>query len=172
VSADIGSCDVDDSCTWARDGSAVHRGVEASAAARHGAWFIGAGAMALHARREGSADASLNGLRPTNVPAYTLKLQLGYRVAAVPGLELLANGLYESDRIVMPDNSLSIPSVSRLDLGLRYEQPLGKGMLVWRAGVENVTNQNAWRESPFQFAHSYLFPMAPRTFALSLQASL
>ena len=172
VAGDIGSCDVADSCTWARDGSAVHRGAEASIAARYGAWFIGGGAMALHARREDSANASLNGLRPTNVPAYTLKLQLGYRVAAVPGLELLANGLYESDRIVLPDNSLSIPSVKRLDLGVLYEQLLGKGTLVWRAGVENVTNQNAWRESPFQFAHSYLFPMAPRTFALSLQASL
>jgi iron complex outermembrane receptor protein len=90
----------------------------------------------------------------------------------VPGLELLANGLYESERIVMPDNSLSIPSVARLDLGLRYELPLGKGTLTWRAGVQNVTNQNAWRESPFQFDHSYLFPMVPRTFALSVQASL
>jgi iron complex outermembrane recepter protein len=172
VSGNFGSCDIDDSCTWARDGSAVHRGVEAGIAARYGAWSIGGGAMALHARREGSADAAIDGKRPTNVPAYTLKLQLGYRLAEVPGLELLANGLYESDRIVLPDNSLSIPSVTRLDLGLRYEQPLGKSTLVWRAGVENVTNQDAWRESPFQFGHSYLFPMAPRTFALSLQASL
>jgi iron complex outermembrane receptor protein len=172
VSAASGSCDADDSCTWQRDGSVVHRGVEGGMNARFGAWSLGGGAMALHARREDSATASLNGLRPTNVPAYTLKLQLGYRVASVPGLELLANGLYESERIVMPDNSLSIPSVARLDLGLRYEQALGKGTLTWRAGVQNVTNQNAWRESPFQFDHAYLFPMAPRTFALSVQASL
>ncbi len=48
----------------------------------------------------------------------------------------------------------------------------GTTQLVWRAGVENVGNQRAWRESPFQFAHVYLFPLAPRTFALSLQASL
>jgi iron complex outermembrane receptor protein len=150
----------------------VHRGVEAGIATRHGAWSIGGGAMALHARREDSANASLNGLRPTNVPAYTLKLQLGYRVAQLPGLELLAGGLYESERIVMPDNSLSIPGVHRLDLGLRYEQAMGHSTLVWRAGVENLTNQNAWRESPFQFAHAYLFPMAPRTFALSVQAIL
>jgi len=172
VSAAFGSCDADDSCTWVRDGKAMHRGAEATLAAQLGAWNIAGGAMALHARREDSADASLNGLRPTNVPAYTLKLQLGYRVAEVPGLELLANGVYESDRIVMPDNSLSIPSITRLDLGLRYQQALGKRTLVWRAAVENVTNQNAWRESPFQFGHSYLFPMTPRTFALSLQASL
>jgi iron complex outermembrane recepter protein len=172
VSADIGSCDVDDSCMRVRDGSQVHRGVEATVGARFGAFSLGGGAMALHARREGSADPAINGLRPTNVPAYTLKLQLGYLVASVPGLELIANGLYESDRIVMPDNSLSIPGIARLDLGLRYEQRLAAGTLVWRAGVQNVTNENAWRESPFQFAHAYLFPMAPRTFALSVQASL
>jgi iron complex outermembrane receptor protein len=172
VSADTGACDVDASCTRVRDGSQVHRGLEATAATRIGAWSIGGGAMALQARREGSAVAALNGLRPVNVPAYTLKLQLGYRVASVPGLELLANGLYESERIVLPDNSLSIPSVSRMDLGLRYEQRLAASTLVWRAGVENVTNQNAWRESPFQFGHAFLFPMTPRTFAVSLQASL
>ncbi|HRH86208.1 MAG TPA: TonB-dependent siderophore receptor [Rubrivivax sp.] len=172
VSAARGSCDIDDSCTWQRDGSVVHRGVEAGINARFGAWRIGGGAMALHAQRQDSADVSLNGLRPTNVPAYTLKLQVGYRVASVPGLDLLANGLYESDRIVLPDNSLRIPSVARLDLGLRYVQPLANGTLTWRAGVENVTNDKAWRESPYQFDHSYLFPMAPRTFAVSLQATL
>ncbi len=106
------------------------------------------------------------------MPAYTLKLQLGYRVAALPGLQLLANGLYESNRMVMPDNSLSIPRVTRIDLGLRYEQTLGQRTLVWRAGVDNVFNQDAWRQSPFQFGHSYLFPQAPRAFSLSLQASL
>jgi iron complex outermembrane receptor protein len=173
VSADNGACDDSaDSCTRVRDGSAVHRGIEAGIAGRYGQWNIGGGAMALHARREGSADASINGLRPTNVPAYTVKLQLGYRVAALPGLEVLANVLYENERMVMPDNSLSIPGVSRLDLGLRYEQVVGRSTLVWRAGVENIFNRAAWRESPFQFSHSYLFPMAPRVFAVSLQASL
>jgi iron complex outermembrane receptor protein len=172
VSADIGTCDGNDSCTRVRDGSQVHQGVEANLDARFGNWSLGGGAMALHAKRESSADPSINGLRPTNVPAYTLKLQLGYRVPQVPGLELLANGVYESNRIVLPDNSLSIPSVTRVDLGLRYAQPWGKRTLVWRAGVANVFNEHEWRESPFQFGHSYLFPAAPRTFALSLQASL
>jgi iron complex outermembrane receptor protein len=172
VSADVGSCDLDASCTRVRDGSQVHRGVEGSINTRFGAWSLGGGAMALQARRQGSADAALNGLRPVNVPAYTLKLQVGYDVAVVPGLQLLANGLYESDRIVMPDNSLSIPAVTRLDLGLRYQQRVNGSTLVWRAGVQNVSNEDAWRESPFQFGHAFLFPMAPRTFALSLQASL
>jgi iron complex outermembrane receptor protein len=62
--------------------------------------------------------------------------------------------------------------VSRLDLGLRYEQRLAGATLVWRAGVQNLTNENAWRESPFQFGHAFLFPTPPRTLAVSLQASL
>jgi iron complex outermembrane receptor protein len=172
VSADIGSCDVADSCERKRDGEQVHRGVEAGIAGNYGAWTIGGGAMALQARREGSADSALNGLRPTNVPAYTLKLQLGYRVPQLQGLELLLDGLYESDRIVMPDNSLRIPGYARFDFGLRYAQTVGRTALVWRAGVSNLFDERAWRESPFQFAHSYLFPLAPRTFGLSLQASL
>jgi iron complex outermembrane receptor protein len=172
VSEDIGSCDTDDSCTRVRDGSQVHRGLEAGIAARWGAWDLGGSAMALHARREDSAIEGRNGLRPVNVPAYTLKLQLGYRLPEVPGLELLGTGLYESNRIVLPDNSLSIPAVSRFDLGLRWQQRVGAATLVWRAGVENVTNEQAWRVSPLQFAHAFLFPLAPRTFALSLQASL
>jgi iron complex outermembrane recepter protein len=172
VSEDIGSCDVGDSCTRVRDGSQVHRGLEAGVAARWGAWDLGGSAMALHARREDSSLPGRNGLRPVNVPAYTLKLQLGYRLPEMPGLELLGTGLYESNRIVLPDNSLGIPAVARFDLGLRYQQRVGAATLVWRAGVENVTNEEAWRVSPFQFAHAYLFPLAPRTFALSLQASL
>ena len=172
VSAGAGTCDVDDSCVWRRDGEVVHRGVEGTASARIGAWSIGAGAMALHARREGSASAAINGLRPVNVPAYTIRLQLGYRVDSVPGLELLGSGAYDSNRIVLPDNSLQIPGVGRIDLGLRYEQQVGHSLLTWRAGIENLTNERAWRESPYQFDHSYLFGLTPRTFALSLQVEL
>ena len=172
VSASSGSCDTVSSCVWKRDGEVVHRGIEGTLAARIGAFSLGAGAMALHARREGSATAAINGMRPVNVPAYTLRLQLGYRVESVPGLELLAAGAYDSNRIVLPDNSLRISGVGRVDIGLRYEQQLGRRMLTWRAGVENLANERAWRESPYQFDHSYLFPLAPRTFALSVQAEL
>jgi iron complex outermembrane receptor protein len=42
--------------------------------------------------------------------------------------------------------------------------------LTWRAGVENATDERAWRESPYQFEHIYLYPMAPRTWRVSLQA--
>ncbi len=155
-----------------RDGSQRHRGIEAGLNGRVGDWGLGGGVMALQARREGSANAALNGLRPPNVPAFAAKLQVAYRLSAVPGLELLANGLYESSRMVTPDNRLSIPGVSNLDLGLRYERVVAGRSWIWRAGVANLSNQRAWRTSPYEYAHIYLFPQPARSFALSLQASL
>jgi iron complex outermembrane receptor protein len=169
---DIGSCDVDDSCTRNIDGNARHRGVELTGATSPGAWVLRGGTQWLRARREGSQDSALNGLRPTNVPALTLKGQLAYTVSEVPGLELQAGIVHESSRQVLPDNQASIPGHTRLDAGLRYEAKMGPAAWTWRAGVDNVGNARAWKESPFQFNHVYLFPLAPRTLRLSVQAEL
>jgi iron complex outermembrane receptor protein len=179
VSADVGCADADGdgliddgSCTRARDGDQRHRGVELGIDARVGAFSLAGGAMALQARREGSVDAAINGLRPTNVPAYTAKLQFGWEPESVPGLQLLAIGSYESSRIVLPDNSLAIPGWGRVDLGLRYRQQMGGRTLVWRLAVDNLFDERAWRESPFQFAHAWLFPLAARTLSASVQVQL
>ncbi len=170
--ADIGPCDDDGTCTREADGTQRHRGLEANGTLREGAWTLRGSAQWLRARREGSQTAALNGLEPTNVPARTIKLQAGRDVAALPGLNLLAGLVHESRRMVVPDNSASIPGWTRLDLAARYEMSVGPTKLTWRAGVDNVTDRRAWRESPYQFGHAYLFPLAPRTWRLSLQAEL
>jgi len=112
---------------------------------------------------------------PTNVPAVTARLQ-GDWLVPLPltgALRLLAGGTYESEREVLPDNSVQIPSVTRFDLGARYEMRSAAGT-TWtlRAGIDNVFDRRAWRESPFQFSHVYLFPLEPRTLRVSLQADL
>jgi iron complex outermembrane receptor protein len=170
--ADIGACDDDATCTREADGTQRHRGIEASAAWHAGPWTLRGGTQWLHARREGSRTAALNGTEPTNVPARTLKLQAGYAVATLPGLGLLGGLVYESERRVLPDNSARIPGWTRLDLAARYAMRAGGTTLVWRLGVDNVADRRAWRESPYQFSHAYLFPLAPRTWRLSLQADL
>jgi len=169
---DIGNCDVNASCTRSEDGEAHHQGLEAEADWRLGAWNLRGSAMALHARRQGSADASLNGQRPTNVPARSLKLQSAYNVAAVPGLALLGFVTYEGERMVLPDNSIATPGWTRLDLGARYTHKLGAQTLVWRAGIDNLADRRAWKEAPFQYDHAYLYPMAPRTLHASVQINL
>ena len=127
--------------------------------------------MVLQARRQASSDATLNGLRPTNVPARSLKAQAAYNVAAVPGLALLAFATHEGDRMVLPDNSIATPGWTRLDLAARYTHQLGTSTLVWRAGVDNLADHRAWKEAPYQYDHAYLYPMAPRTFHAAVRAS-
>ncbi len=169
---DFGSCDVDGSCVRRPDGEQRHRGLEAGLAWRLDAWTVRAGAQWLHARVRGSAAPEVDGREPTNVPARTLKLQADHRVAVLPGLTLQGALVAESRRQVLPDNGAQIPGWSRIDLGGRFDTRWAGSALTWRAGVDNAADRRAWRESPYQFGHAYLFPLAPRTFRLSVQAEI
>jgi len=175
LTADTGACDassVTPTCTRVIDGEQRHRGIEANAGWRGGAWSVQAGAQWLRARVEGSSDATIEGKRPTNVPARTFKAQLGYDVGALPGLSVHGRVVHESERQVLPDNSAQIPGWTRFDADARYETKIAGATWTWRAGVDNLFDKRAWRESPYQFSHAYLFPLAPRTFRVSLQADL
>jgi iron complex outermembrane receptor protein len=173
--SDIGRCDpnlLTPTCTHQLDGSDHHRGAEALVSWRSGPWRLHGSGMWLQARRRGAQDPSINGLRPTNVAARTARLVAEHDLAALPGLSMFAGVVYEGDRMVLPDNSVSIPAWTRLDLGARYEQHAGTTQLVWRVGVDNATDRRAWKEAPYQYGHAYLFPMAPRTWRVSLQIDI
>ena len=170
--ADVGACNADNSCIRQADGSARHRGIEASGAVRSGPWVLRGGLQWLRARREGSQVPALNDLEPTNVPARTLKLQAAYALPQLAGLSVQAGLTHESRRMVLPDNSASIPGYSRIDLAARYQGKFNATTVVWRAGVDNLFDTHAWRESPYQFGHTYLFPLAPRTLRASMQIDL
>jgi len=152
------------------DGFERHRGIEAQADLKWQGGGLLASATKLRARREGSGNAAINGLRPTNVPETTLKLHA--RQDLLPGLQAQAGLVYEAQREVLPDNSLQIPAWTRLDAGLRYTQGSGHQLYVWRLGVDNLTNRRAWRESPFEYDHVYLYPMQPRTWRVSLEVQI
>lgn len=159
-------------CTRVEDGQARHRGVEANAAWRDGAWSFGGSLQWLQARRENALDSSLNGKRPVNVPERTLKLQARYNLPSLPALQLQADAMGVSHRAVVPDNSLRIAGYGVMDLAARYEHTLAGSNFIWRAGVDNIFDRRAWRESPPQFDHYYLYPLAARTFRLSLEVRL
>lgn len=167
---DIGSCDVTTSCERRADGYARHRGIEASADLKWSGGGLFASAMRLHARRQGSVEASLNGLTPPNVPQTILKAQL--RQDLLPGLQAQLGLQHEGRRFATPDNGVEVPAWTVADAGLRYTVALGAQTWIWRAAVDNLTNKRAWRESPWQFEHSYLYPLSPRTFRASLEVRL
>lgn len=173
--ADLGECSDSKpgSCVRRADGIARHQGLEAQADLKWAGGGLLASAMQLKARREDSADAALNGLRPENVAERSLRLQARQDVPGLSGLQLQAGLVYEGPRAVLADNSVFIPGWTRLDAGARFEQSLtGRQMLVWRVGVDNLADKRAWKESPFQFGHVYLYPLAPRTFRASLEYHL
>jgi iron complex outermembrane receptor protein len=169
VTADVGACGGVNTCLRVLDGSARHRGVEASLAQQFGIWGLQLSTMLLDAERRGSSQAGVNGQRPVNVPKATLRL--GAEVRPAVGLALQANVLAESDRQVLPyDPSVQIAGWTRLDLGARYRHTWSGTTLTWRVGLDNATDRRAWKESPYQFGHVYLYPLSPRTWRASLQA--
>ncbi len=168
----LDDCSDTDPCLRRSDGIAHHRGVEAEAEWRTGELSLRGSAMLLRARRSGSANALLDGLQPTNVPARSLKLQAAYNVSALPGLALVGFLTHEGRRMVLPDNSLATPGWTRIDLGARYTQRVGQQTFVWRLGVDNANDRRAWQEAPYQFGHAYLYPLAPRTVHAALAMRL
>jgi iron complex outermembrane receptor protein len=114
----------------------------------------------------------VEGQRPTNVPAATLRLAGEYRPAALPGLALHALWTAESDRVVLPyDQGVRIPGWSRIDFGAQWRTEWSATAFTWRIGVDNALDRRAWKESPYQFGHVYLYPLAPRTWRASVAAA-
>jgi iron complex outermembrane receptor protein len=160
-------------CTGANDGTAVHQGVEASGQWTQGPWRLAGGVTLIDAKRKNSSqDPTLNGQHPTNVPAQVVRSQVGWRVPGMAGLELNGGLSYEGRRDVTPDNSITLPSWTRLDAGLRYEQRTAGGKTItWTANIDNLADRRYWRESPSQYGHIYLFPGAARSFRVGMRAS-
>ena len=163
-------CSAGNSCERRPDGAARHRGIEASADLKWSGGGLFGSVMRLQARREGSADASLNGKQPANVPETTLKAHV--RQDLLPGLQAQLGLRFEASRFATPDNTIAVPAWTVVDAGLRYLQLQGNQTWIWRAAVENLTNKRAWRESPWQFDHSYLYPLSSRTLRASLEVRL
>ncbi|HEU6456422.1 MAG TPA: TonB-dependent siderophore receptor, partial [Roseateles sp.] len=90
----------------------------------------------------------------------------------LPGLQAQFGLLHEGSRFATPDNGIAVPAWTVANAGLRYTQGMGNQTWIWRAAVDNLTNRRAWREAPWQFEHSYLYPLAPRTLRASLEVRL
>jgi iron complex outermembrane recepter protein len=174
---DLGSCSKTATCTRQVDGSAKHTGLEltASTPAANATqpWHLNGGVTLINAKRDGSTiDASQNGLRPTNVPDWVLRLNAAYKITAVPGLQVIAHISHEGKRAVLPDNSVNLPAWTRLDVGATYSTKVANTQTTWSFGVDNVMNKSYYKESPYQFGHVYLFTGAPRTARFSVQIAL
>jgi iron complex outermembrane receptor protein len=157
---------VDADYTW--DGNSLHQGAEGFVQTQLGAWAFNGSAMVLDAKRR-DTQSGLDGKRPINVPEHTLKLSGSYRWTSPLPITAQADVVHEGRRWVDPDNTVRLPSWTRVDVGLKALQRVDGTNLTWRLDVTNLFDKRAWREAPTLTGHIYLFPMAERTVTGSLQ---
>ena len=154
------------------DGTQTHDGLDAGLQWTQQQWLVSGQAQWLHARISGTTvDTTLNGTQPLNVPALTLRALAQYRWAQVPGLRTSLRLNHEGERRVLEDGSIHLPAWTTLDFAAHYDTPMQGTRTEWTLGIDNLTDQHYWRESPKQFGHYYLYPGAPRTARISVRTS-
>jgi len=169
VAGDLGTCGGAGTCTRLIDGDAQHHGMELGGGRRIGAWAYDASLTWLGAERRGSiVNSAINGLRPTNVPRWILRANLSHRLASLPGVTLGAHLSHEGTRAVLPDQSLVLPSWTRVDASVRYDTRLGGQPATWTLAIDNLFDRRYFQEAPYQYEHIYLFPGAGRTLRVAL----
>lgn len=153
---------INNSGAYAMDGEQRHRGVELNA---FGEPVLGlrlnGGATWLDPTMVRTASGSYDGKDPIGVPHYNLVLGAEYDIKPVNGLTATALVKRSGSQYANADNSKKLDGYTTLDLGMRYRMTLQDNDLVWRVGVENVTNEKYW--SNVESYGYYIYQGAPRT---------
>ncbi|GAB7564011.1 TonB-dependent receptor [Methylobacillus methanolivorans] len=116
---------------------------------------------------QGKLTKTQNGLYDGNtaigVPDWQVNLGSEWDTTFAQGLTLTARVIYSSKQYVNQANTLSIPSITRFDIGARYKTVLNDTPLVLRANIENLFDRDYWNASN----DGYLYIGTPRTLLLS-----
>ncbi|CNH96980.1 TonB-dependent receptor [Yersinia pekkanenii] len=107
-----------------------------------------------------------NGNDAIGVARYQLVFGGEYDIPAVEGLTATGTVVRSGSQYANEANTLKLKPWTRLDLGMRYTMPLKETNLIWRANVENVTNERYW-ESVEEIG-SYMYQSNPRELKLSV----
>lgn len=92
-------------------------------------------------RTEGGVN---QGKRAVAVPDWIAKLGIEYDAAPLPGLTLSANAIHTGKQYVNAQNTLSVSSWRRYDIGARYAFSHGGRPVTLRANVYNLFDKAYW----------------------------
>jgi len=150
------------------DGKQRNRGVELSTT---GEVLPGLNLMAsatfYDAKLANTAGGVNQGNDANGVPKRTFNLGADWALPWVPGLSLNARGIHTAQTPYNAENTLTLPSWTRVDVGGRYTTAIGGTPVVLRASVENVFNKSYWLSSSTLLTVGTV--AAPRTVLLSAQ---
>jgi iron complex outermembrane receptor protein len=156
---------------FVRGGRETHRGLELSADGHTGAFAYGASLMALNTRQDGTGQATIDGKRVTDVPAFKSTAWLEYAVPAVPGLKVDGLWQYAGKKAFDVENTVFVPDYHVFGAGASYTLKMGATRVTVRGRVDNLFDKFYWRDVTPSLG-GYLLAGAPRTFRLSAQFDL
>lgn len=99
-------------------------------------------------------------------PHYQLVFSSEYDISSVEGLTVSGTVLRYGSQYANEANTLKLKPWTRLDLGVRYSVPMHDHTLVWRANIENVTNEAYW--ASVDDTGTYVTQGDPRSLKLSV----
>ncbi|MGL9723424.1 TonB-dependent receptor [Sodalis sp. (in: enterobacteria)] len=109
-------------------------------------------------------DGANDGNDAIGVPRYQFVLGGEWDLPWLSGVAATGRVIRTGSQYVDEANDLKASGWTRLDLGVRYDMQLPKNNIVWRANVENVTNENYWASA----SDGYLTQGDPRSLKLSM----
>ncbi|WP_416211320.1 TonB-dependent receptor [Kosakonia sacchari] len=122
----------------------------------------------LDAELTKTKDGINQGNRPIGVAKFYGVMGAEYDIKPVDGLTATARVNYTGSQYVNTANTRKLDSYTTLDLGLRYRMQLNaeKNEMVWRVGVDNVTNEKYW--ASVEDNGTYIYQGDPRTVKVSM----
>jgi iron complex outermembrane recepter protein len=150
------------------NGEQRNRGVELNVFGEvaSGVRLLGGGAYTQGRLVKAGNDGAFNGNTAVGVPDWQISLGGEWDPVPVPGLTLTSRVIYTSKQYVDQANNLSIPSITRFDIGARYKTVLNATPVTLRANIENLFDRDYWNTSN----EGYIYLGMPRTLLLSATA--
>ena len=149
------------------DGEQRHRGIELNV---FGEPVLGlrlnGSATWIDAKMTKTSGGTLDGSHAIGVPAYNMVLGAEYDIQPIEGLTATALINHSGAQYANSANSKKLDSYTTLDLGVRYSMKVNQNDMVWRVGVDNVTNEKYW--SNVSASGWYVYQGDPRTLKVSM----
>jgi len=127
---------------------------------------INGSASWIDATQTQTASGTNDGKKAVGVPSYNMVLGAEYDIKPVEGLTAIALVNHNGAQYANSGNTKKLDSYTTLDLGVRYSMKVQQNDLVWRVGVDNVTNENYW--ASVDNSGTYIYQGEPRTLKVSM----
>ncbi len=113
-------------------------------------------------------DGANDGNDAVGVSSFYAVLGAEYDIKAVEGLTATARLNHTGSQYANAANTKKLDNYTTLDLGARYRMRVNQAQneMVWRVGVDNVTNEEYW--SGVEDNGTYIFRGEPRTLKVSM----